>query len=81
VACGLVDSLLWGWLSSRAGLAGWGQVVTAQVPSRRVRPRRVGLRRLTAAVRRLSQAWFGEAGHMLCVTAHVVGTKCVGRER
>jgi hypothetical protein len=23
----------------------------------------------------------GGAGHMLCVTAHVVGTKCVGRER
>ncbi len=35
-----------------------GQVASTQVPSRRVRPLPGRLRRLSAAVRRLSQAWF-----------------------
>src|SRR6266567_2803890 len=35
-----------------------GQVASAQAPSRRARPFPSRLRRLTAAVRRLSQAWF-----------------------
>src|SRR5260370_32371881 len=35
-----------------------GQVASAQAPSRRASPLPVRLRRLSAAVRRLSQAWF-----------------------
>ena len=41
----------------RAGLPA-GQVASAQASSRRVRPFPIRLRRLSAAVRRLSQAWF-----------------------
>jgi len=40
------------------GLEAAGQVASAQPLSRRVRPRPTRLRRFSAAVRRLSQAWF-----------------------
>ena len=44
----------------RPGSPGWlpGQVARTQAPSRRVRPLPSRLRRFSAAVRRLSQAWF-----------------------
>ena len=47
-------------LAVRACRAGWpaGQVASAQAPSRRARPLPIRLRRLRAAVRRLSQASF-----------------------
>jgi hypothetical protein len=45
-----------GWSLGSVRLA--GQVASTQAPSVRVRPRPRRVRRLTAAVRRLSQAWF-----------------------
>ena len=45
-------------IPGRARLPAAGQVARIQVPSRRVSPRAARLRRFSAAVRRLGQAWF-----------------------
>ena len=61
ISCGRATASHTEWLQGQARVAWPGQVASTQAPSRRARPLPVRLRRLSAAVRRLSQAWFSAA--------------------